>query len=219
MKQKNVIVVGKGPLCIKICSWFNKSEEYNLEMVVPVVPEPTHRMSTESLIDWCIENNIEFLPDGNYENIPGCKEEDWKYDLVFSVFYDKIIKKWFIDKCENILNLHNAPLPKYRGITPINWALKNKENYHGVTIHKITPGIDDGDIIAKLEYSIYPYTDEVIDVLDRAMKYGYMLFENTLPMIDKIMPIKQNHNESSYYTNNDKKLLGDRSNFTREESK
>ena len=45
------------------------------------------------------------------------------------------LKQNFIDSCKNIINLHNSPLPKYRGVRPINWALKNGEHSHGVTIH------------------------------------------------------------------------------------
>jgi methionyl-tRNA formyltransferase len=114
--------------------------------------------------------------------------------------------------------LHNAPLPKYRGVSPINWALKNGEIEHGLTIHEITPGIDDGPIIAQLKYSIYPEFDEVIDVYKRSLEYGWTLFQQTMPLIDNVQARPQNDSQASYYSKLDNPRLGDRSGFTREAS-
>ena len=151
-------------------------------------------------------------------NITDINSNDWKVDLCFSVFYDKIIKEWFIKKCEQILNLHNAPLPRYRGVRPINWALKNNEKKHGVTIHEITPGIDDGPIISQLEYPIYPYFDEVRDVYGRALEYGWTLFLQTIPILEKITPEKQNESMATYYSKKEDHLLGERADFTKKAS-
>jgi len=38
---KNVIVLGKGSLAIKIANWFKDNPDYNIICVVPVIPEPT----------------------------------------------------------------------------------------------------------------------------------------------------------------------------------
>ena len=144
--------------------------------------------------------------------------EGWTTDLAVSIFYDRIIKDWFIRKCHRILNLHNGPLPRYRGVSPINWALKNGENEHGVTIHEITPGIDDGPIVGQIKYSIYPEFDEVIDVYNRGIEYGWTLFQQTMPMMQKIKPRPQNHSEALYYNKDQNALLGERRNFTKKES-
>src|SRR5690606_15634116 len=102
-----------------------------------------------------------------------------RVDLAISVFYDKILKPWFIDSCGRILNVHNGPLPRYQGVSPINWALKNGEHEHGVTIHELTAGIDSGPIVSQVTYSIYPEIDEVIDVYHRALEYAWLLFKQT----------------------------------------
>lgn len=45
------------------------------------------------------------------------------------------------------LNAHSALLPKYRGGKSEFWLLYNNEpQYAGVTIHWVTPGLDEGDI-------------------------------------------------------------------------
>lgn len=45
------------------------------------------------------------------------------------------------------INIHNAPLPKYRGMLPNFWQLYFGENKVGITIHLIDIGIDTGAII------------------------------------------------------------------------
>jgi methionyl-tRNA formyltransferase len=213
--KKHVIVMGKGTLAIRVANWFLKAPDYELIQVVPVMPEPVW---TDSFINWAEENGISFVKSGHYKDISGVKNEDWKTDLVFSVFYDKIIKQWFISRCNRILNLHNGPLPRYRGVSPINWALKNNETKHGVTIHEITPGIDDGPVIAQLEYSIYPAFDEVIDVYRRALEYGWVLFQQTMPLLERIEPRPQDNALSTYYSTNQNHLLDERRSFTRQMS-
>jgi methionyl-tRNA formyltransferase len=204
----NVVVFGKGSLAINVCNYLLGRNE--LSYVVPVVPEPSW---TNSLVEWCIDNGVPYIASGNYRDL------SLPVDLGISVFYGKIFKKDFIDSCGRLINIHNGPLPRYRGMSPINWALKNEETEHGITIHDIHPGIDDGDIIAQLKYSIYPEIDEVIDVYARSLEYGKILFENTYPMLYDIQPTKQNNSEVLYYDSSDNMLLGDRKNFTREESK
>src|SRR5258708_2170797 len=163
-KKKTVIVLGKGSLAIKVAQWFHANSEYKLLMVVPVIPEPTW---TDSFTSWAREAQVPFMESGHYKDILDVTKNNWSIDLAVSVTYDKIIKEWFINKCKRIINIHNGPLPQYRGVSPINWALKNKETTHGVTIHEITPGIDDGPIISQINFSIYSEFDEVLDVYKR----------------------------------------------------
>jgi len=212
---KQVIVLGKGALAIRIADWFLQSPNYELIQIVPVVPEPAW---TDSLIGWACAHEIPYTESGHYKDLAIAKNQDRPIDLAFSVFYHKIIKAWFIDRCARILNLHNGPLPRYRGVSPINWALKNNESKHGLTIHEITPGIDDGPIIAQLEYSIYPEFDEVRDVYARAIEYGWVLFQQTIPLIERIEPLPQDNNLSTYYSAKENQLLGERRSFTRQDS-
>lgn len=213
--MKRVIVLGKGTLAIQVAEWFHKSPDYKLERVVPVMPEPKW---TDSMVAWCQKNGIPIVESGHFKDIPNVQDADWKVDLAFSVFYDKIIKGWFIQKCNRILNLHNGPLPKYRGVSPINWALKNGEVMHGSTIHEITEGIDDGPIVSQVTYSIHPEFDEVRDAYQRSLKFGWVLFEQTMPNLDRIKAREQDHTAATYYNLKQNDQLGDRRGFTRAKS-
>jgi len=196
--------MGKGDLAVKIAGWFFSSTQYKLVGVVPVLPEPTW---TQSLLSWCEQNKVVVY--NKHTDIPA------GLDLVFSCFYDKILRKSFIEKHKRVLNLHNSPLPRYRGVNPINWALKNGETYHGVTIHEIDEGIDTGPVVAQVKYSIYPEIEEVKDVYNKALDYGWALFKSTAPLFANIQAVGQNDAEACYYSDKDRCLLGNRSSWTR----
>lgn len=213
--MQQVTLLGKGSLAIHIGERFLASDKYELERVVPVVPEPAW---TDSLATWARERDVPVVSSGSYEDIPRAHSPDWRGKVLFSVFYDKILPAWLIEKCDRALNLHNGPLPRYRGVSPINWALKNGEDMHGVTIHEITPGIDDGPIVAQLTYSIYPELDEVEDVYARALAYGTVLFDQTFPLLERITAREQAHAQATYYSGADNEGLAERRSFTRAES-
>jgi methionyl-tRNA formyltransferase len=211
MAPPTAIVLGKGPLAIKVADWLGSSDRWQLAHVVPVVPEPTW---TDSLTAWAKENQVPRVESGDYAELT--RAGGWRVaDLAISVFYDRILSADFIDRFGRVLNIHNGPLPRYRGVSPINWALKNGERSHGVTIHEITPGIDEGPIVAQLTYSIYPDQDEVEDVYRRALAYGWTLFEQTMPLLDRIEATPQEDRFATYYSAEDSERLDERRWFTR----
>lgn len=61
-----------------------------------------------------------------------------------------------------VLNKHAGLLPAYRGVFPVFWAMANGDEI-GVTIHKVSRRIDDGEIILqkvygrRYGYSVYDY--------------------------------------------------------------
>jgi methionyl-tRNA formyltransferase len=210
MGERRAVVLGKGWLGVRVAEWFRTQPDWSLRCVVPVVPEPTW---TDSLGDWAWKHGVPVLASGDFADL--LSEDGEVADLAFSVFYDRILTAEFIDRCGRVLNIHNGPLPRYRGVSPINWALKNEERAHGVTIHEITPGIDDGPIVAQLTYSIYPEWDEVEDVYRRALRYGWTLFQQTMPILDRIEAIPQDEAEATYYSAAENPLLGERRSFVR----
>jgi len=213
--MKSVIVLGKGELAIRVAGWFLESADYTLQTIVPVIPEPSW---APSLRGWALAKNVSIVESGHFKDLDGVSGQDWHVDLAISIFYDKIIKDWFIRKCGRILNIHNGPLPKYRGVSPINWALKNGEVEHGITIHEITPGIDDGPIVAQAKYSIYPEFDEVIDVFNRSLEYGWRLFQDTMPLLSRIVARPQDNSQATYYNRGQDHLLEERRSFRKADS-
>jgi len=49
------------------------------------------------------------------------------------------------------LNVHPSALPKYRGPSPVLWAIRNGDPRMGLTVHRMTGRIDAGPILAQVE--------------------------------------------------------------------
>lgn len=68
---------------------------------------------------------------------------------------------------------------------------------------RIVPDIDAGPIDSQVLFSIYPDVDEVIDVYRRARSYGYLLFEQTMPILARISARALDSVRVTYYTGED----------------
>lgn len=76
-------------------------------------------------------------------------------DIIVSISASQIFSKKIIDIPKyGAINVHNAPLPKYRGLMPSFWILKNNEPFTAITVHKILEDIDSGDIIVQKKVPI-----------------------------------------------------------------
>ena len=78
-----------------------------------------------------------------------------KPDLLISILGNQIFKKQIFDLApKGCLNLHTALLPKYRGLMPTFWVLKNREQKTGVSVFLVDEGIDSGPIVVQKECMI-----------------------------------------------------------------
>jgi methionyl-tRNA formyltransferase len=48
------------------------------------------------------------------------------------------------------LNMHPSALPKYRGPSPVLWAIRNGDQFLGLTVHRMTARIDAGPVLAQV---------------------------------------------------------------------
>jgi methionyl-tRNA formyltransferase len=75
---------------------------------------------------------------------------EWKPDLLVVAAYGQILSRDVLAvPALGGINVHASLLPKYRGAAPIAWAIYHGEKTTGVTIIKMTTGLDAGDILAQ----------------------------------------------------------------------
>jgi methionyl-tRNA formyltransferase len=78
-------------------------------------------------------------------------------DVIVSVNASQIFKQPLLTFPPlGCINVHGAPLPKYRGRLPSFWALLNGEQETGVTVHFMNEELDDGPIILQRRVPIVP---------------------------------------------------------------
>lgn len=80
-----------------------------------------------------------------------------KPDLLVVAAYGQILSKNVLAiPTRGVINVHASLLPKYRGAAPVAYAILNGEKQTGVTIIKVTPGLDSGDMILQEALDILP---------------------------------------------------------------
>ena len=71
-------------------------------------------------------------------------------DFIVVAAFGQIIPKSILDIPRfGCLNVHASLLPAWRGAAPIQWAIMNGDRETGVTIMRMDPGLDTGDIITQ----------------------------------------------------------------------
>ena len=105
-------------------------------------------------------------------------------DIMVTSAYGQILSKEVLEITPNgVINVHASLLPKYRGSSPIQWAIKNGEKVTGVTIMKTNVGIDDGDMLLQEKCEI---TDDDTDVtmFEKLSHLGSKLIVEALDLIE-----------------------------------
>ena len=80
-----------------------------------------------------------------------------KPDVIVVASYGQFLKKNLLAVPRlGTINVHPSLLPKYRGASPIQWALANGDTETGVSVLYVTPKMDAGDILAQEKFAIAP---------------------------------------------------------------
>ena len=108
---------------------------------------------------------------------------DIQPDLIITCAFGQILPKEVLNAARlGALNVHASLLPKYRGASPIQWALLNGDKKTGVTLMYMDEQMDTGDIINQLECDISK--DENVGSLhDKLSILGVEILKQELPKI------------------------------------
>jgi methionyl-tRNA formyltransferase len=82
--------------------------------------------------------------------------------------YGKIIPKWLIDLFPfGIINIHPSLLPLYRGPSPIESPIINKDKETAITIINLDVSLDTGDILVQKKYPLgqYTTTEDILHII------------------------------------------------------
>ncbi len=90
------------------------------------------------------------------------------------------------------INVHASLLPRWRGVSPVQYAMMHGDTWTGVTIMNMDKGVDTGPVLAQRSIAIGP-EDTAGDVLDNLAGQGADLLIHTLRNLanHRITPIPQ----------------------------
>ncbi len=97
------------------------------------------------------------------------------------------------------VNLHGSILPKYRGASPIHYAILNGDKSTGITAQIMVQQLDAGDIIHKIETPIYD-EDDYYSLSERLSLISAECIKDVLSLFidNRIIRVPQDHNEVSF---------------------
>lgn len=77
-------------------------------------------------------------------------------DVIISMGWRRILGESLLNLLEGrlLLNIHPAILPQYKGYHTEPYVIINGEKEHGITAHRLTKGLDDGDIYHQVKFPI-----------------------------------------------------------------
>ena len=133
-------------------------------------------------------------------NDGGLEVKNYKPDLIVVAAYGQIISQAILDiPRHGSLNLHPSLLPKYRGASPIQYAVLNGEKETGVTVILMDTQMDHGPIVSQKEIVIGK--NETAEQLSgRLAALGTELLIDTIPnwLGGEIKPRCQDEKRATY---------------------
>jgi methionyl-tRNA formyltransferase len=106
-------------------------------------------------------------------------------DVIVSINASQVFKRPLLELPRlGCINVHGAPLPRYRGRLPSFWVLLNRETETGVTVHFMNEELDDGPIIAQRRVPIAPGETQH-SLITKTKQIGAELLLESLDRLEK----------------------------------
>ena len=160
-----------------------------------------HRLTPSAVKELALSHGLSVRTPENFKNEIDIKEfEELHADLCIVVAYGIILPKRVLEAPRlGCINVHGSILPKYRGAAPIQRALLDGNKSTGITIMKLVPKLDAGDmfVTAELPISANDTSGTLFDKL--ALLGAKTLTHNLGPILaGTLRPVPQDENQATY---------------------
>ncbi len=207
MKKINIAYFGTGDFSAKILEDILKDSFFDVKLVVS---QPDKRLWREQILTAtpvhkvALENGLEIMqPEKLRENTEFFEKlKSLDLDFIIVVAYWKIIPNEILEIPKNfVVNIHGSILPLYRWASPIQESVKNWDTKTGLTIMKMSEGMDEWDILSIEEVEI-DLRDKSQDIFDKFSEIWTSLLSDTLKKYIswEITPLKQDDSKATYCT-------------------
>lgn len=179
----------------EIAQWLFRNYINDLALVVTISDNEIYTIAKKAKIPTLVFDSNEQLA-STIANV--------NIDYGILAWWPKLIKKPLLNLPKNgFINTHPSYLPYNRGKHYNFWTLVEQSPF-GVSLHFITEGIDNGDIIAQ-KLIPYDWEDNGASLYVKAQKEMVKLFKKTYPMIREsiIQSQKQDLSQGSFHTSNE----------------
>ena len=188
-----IIFFGTPEYVVQILSKLSKIHE--IVAVVTQPPKPVGREQFKKyspVDDWAHKRSVPIIFEFD-KTFP-------EAELGVCAAYGKIIPEIVINKFKfGILNIHPSLLPKYRGASPINEAIKNGDAETGVTIIKMDKEMDHGGVVTFFKEEILS-DDTTVSLREKLFERSGDVLIQLIPayVSGKVKPKEQNEKEATF---------------------
>jgi methionyl-tRNA formyltransferase len=177
MNKKRIVFLGSKPIGFQCFQFLlENSATLNCEVIGLLTQSRKEFDATYDLVELAQKFQVPIMED--LDQLPEC-------DILYSVQYHKLLTATHIAKAkERAVNLHMAPLPEYRGSNQFSFAILDKKEEFGTTIHLMDPRIDHGDILFQKRFPI-PKNCWAFQLYELCHQESLKLFKYTLHHIVK----------------------------------
>jgi methionyl-tRNA formyltransferase len=123
-------------------------------------------------------------------------------DLIVSVACPYILKEQLLNlPPRGCINIHHAPLPRYRGMMPTFWQMYHGEKQVGLTVHYMAAKVDQGAALLQEQLEIKP-GESLHHLIGRSKRHGAHCMARVLKQIEvgTQQTMTLSHCEGSYFT-------------------
>lgn len=168
-----------------------------------------------SLIDFCKKHELTYVSFPYREqSILAEKLKEKEIDILITYAAPLLESSVLSSPLCDAINLHHSILPNYKGGNPIFWQILHGQIESGVTIHRLSEKIDDGEILYQEPFDFPAFTskNDIIENFHSRSRHGIIKLLNTFipgEPLNKISPSTGNTNKKFYARNVRRKELQD----------
>jgi phosphoribosylglycinamide formyltransferase-1 len=101
-------------------------------------------------------------------------------EIIALAGFMRVLTPWFVNKWQGrMINIHPSLLPKYKGLDTHQRAIDAGDTEAGATVHWVSPGVDDGEIIQQASLAILP-GDTADSLAARLLPVEHQLYPEAL---------------------------------------
>ncbi len=161
------VLVGGESLLIQ-CAEVLKQRGHELAAVVT---------GSAAVRQWAVGIGVRVLPDAAALLVAADLD---RFDYLFSVTNLAVLPAEVIElPAQGAINFHDGPLPIYAGLNTPVWALLNGAQSYGITWHRMTAQVDQGDILVQKHFEISPH-ETALTLNTRCYEAGIEGFEELM---------------------------------------
>ena len=128
---------------------------YEICLVAANKPAEGLSVASDAGLPTTLINRKKYNSKKDHENVLAEAIEASGANWICLAGYMAVLSADFIARFEGkIINIHPSLLPDYKGLHTHDRALADNQKFHGVSVHLVTPVLDDGAVIAQMRLPV-----------------------------------------------------------------